>query len=140
MKRYIYALYNDYNDEVYVGCTIYPDRRFYQHKLDFKYLDKGYAFKSASYMFLKYGEHVKFKILEELDSDKKTMHEIEMQYIVKLNCINKMNPKHLPDSYYSRNRRKMIDRQLEYNRVHAQEIALKRKSIYHSRYSAPLTV
>ena len=82
---YIYKIYNDINEKIYIGQTtkVRPTDRWSQHKSDSKNLRKGDN--SAIHAAMnKYGvEHFYFEIIEEVDNSK--LDEREIFWIAKEN-------------------------------------------------------
>lgn len=151
----IYKLCSKQTDEIYIGSTTQSlNERLKGHKWHFSYWKRGKGGSVSSFKILKHND-VYIELIEKYPCENKfLLLQKEAEYIQKLDCVNKniagnyLYQNCIDDkktqiakynkSYYSRNKKHMIDN-INKNRLKNREKSLQRMKDYNEKHKERLS-
>ena len=124
-KAKVYSIRSYKTDNIYIGSTTQPlNKRFYQHKMDYKYNNCGKKSWCSSFELMKYDDVYIELIIEAPCKNKEDLRRIEGGHIRDTkNCCNKRIAGRTKEKYYKDN----IDNYKNYYYDNIDKISLQRK-------------
>lgn len=109
----IYKLINPITSKIYIGSTTRDLKtRLREHKSIYK---TGKEKREKSYLLFNDDDIVNIELIELVNcKDKKELHDRELYYIQKIDCVNKYIPNRTPEQYYQDSKLEICKKNKEY--------------------------